>query len=331
MYSTCIHCHAPLGANDAIELCPIGRRLAFDSTRGRLWVVCARCREWNLTPIEERWEAIEDCERRFRGTRLRASTDQIGLARLKEGAELVRIGTPLQPELAAWRYGAEFKRRRTTQLAKSVAFMAPMYAVNVLWNAQLMPDVVTIAGFVIAGAAVAAQLRTRWRPRVVLSDGRVTRLETGEFLNMRLDSTGDSWALRWRAKNGSPSLSGKDGERALRSVLAKANAGGGREAEIRGALELLDQVGGGEQFLNRLAAAWPSGNVRGLSELSPDVRLALEMVLHEEAERHALDGELAALDTEWRLAEEIAAIADGLFVGAETKLSAVPRASPGSV
>ncbi|MDH3570746.1 MAG: hypothetical protein OER89_11260, partial [Gemmatimonadota bacterium] len=83
----------------------MGRRLAFDPTKGRLWVVCRKCERWNLTPLEERWEAFEECERLFRATRIRASTDNIGIAKLKEGLELVRIGEPLRPEFAAWRYG----------------------------------------------------------------------------------------------------------------------------------------------------------------------------------------------------------------------------------
>ena len=40
MYSTCIFCHASLGANESIEHFPVGHRLAFDASRGRLWVVC---------------------------------------------------------------------------------------------------------------------------------------------------------------------------------------------------------------------------------------------------------------------------------------------------
>src|SRR5919107_4289777 len=112
LYSTCIFCHAPLGANEAVEHFPVGRRLAFDAERGRLWVVCRKCERWNLSPLEERWEAIEECERRFRDTRLRVSTDNIGLARLSEGLELVRIGPALRPEMAAWRYGDQFGRRR---------------------------------------------------------------------------------------------------------------------------------------------------------------------------------------------------------------------------
>ena len=87
MYSTCIFCKRPLGTNEAIETFPVGRRLAFDPEKGRLWVVCRKCERWNLTPLEERWEAFEECERLFRDTRLRVSTDNVGLARLKEGLE----------------------------------------------------------------------------------------------------------------------------------------------------------------------------------------------------------------------------------------------------
>ena len=79
MYRTCIFCRKPLGSNEVVETFPVGRRLAFDAARGRLWVVCRKCERWNLTPLEERWEAVEDCERIFRDTHLRVSTDNIGL------------------------------------------------------------------------------------------------------------------------------------------------------------------------------------------------------------------------------------------------------------
>ena len=125
MYSTCLFCHATLGANEAVEHFPVGRRLAFDAAKGRLWVVCRKCERWNLTPVEERWEAIEECERSFRDTKLRVSTDQIGMSRLGEGLELVRIGKPLRPEFAAWRYGDQFGRRqRRTQLNYSAGYAA---------------------------------------------------------------------------------------------------------------------------------------------------------------------------------------------------------------
>jgi hypothetical protein len=105
MYTTCLFCNEDLGRNEVLPTFPIGNRLAFDSQHGRLWVICPSCHRWNLSPLDERWEAVEECERRFRGSRLRYSTDNIGLAYLQEGLALVRIGPALKPEIAAWRYG----------------------------------------------------------------------------------------------------------------------------------------------------------------------------------------------------------------------------------
>src|SRR6478672_13834849 len=116
MYATCLFCQKDLGRNETFETFPVGRRLAFDAAKGRLWVVCRHCERWNLSPLEERWEAIEQAERFYRDTRRRVATDQIGLAKLRDGTELVRIGEPLRPEFAAWRYGDQFGRRRRRQM-----------------------------------------------------------------------------------------------------------------------------------------------------------------------------------------------------------------------
>src|SRR5262245_37781527 len=132
MYSTCLFCNQPLGTNEVLERFPVGRRLAFDASKGRLWVVCRKCERWNLTPLEERWEAIEACERMFTSTRMRVSTDNIGLARLSEGLELVRIGNALRPEIASWRYGDQFGRRRRKHLLISGAAIAAVGGILVL-------------------------------------------------------------------------------------------------------------------------------------------------------------------------------------------------------
>jgi hypothetical protein len=52
----------------------------------------------------------------------------------------------------------------------------------------------------------------------------------------------------------------------------------------------------------------------GLLALQKVDRLAIEMALQEDAERRAMEGELADLERAWRQAEEIAAIADDLLV-----------------
>ena len=55
MYSTCLYCNNALGSNEVVETFPVGRRLAFDQGKGRLWVVCRKCEKWNLSPLEVRW------------------------------------------------------------------------------------------------------------------------------------------------------------------------------------------------------------------------------------------------------------------------------------
>ena len=84
MFRRCISCQADLGSNEALERFPVGRRLAFDAAKGRLWVVCSRCAQWNLSPLEERWEAIEEAEQLFRDSRKRVSTDEIGLRTIQD-------------------------------------------------------------------------------------------------------------------------------------------------------------------------------------------------------------------------------------------------------
>ena len=234
----------------------------------------------------------------------------------------MRVGAPLLPEMAAWRYGAEFKRRRSKALASKATFIAPLYAVTVLSSAAVLPEGVFALACSFGIVGVVAMTRSQWKPRVVLADGRVQRLSARDALNTRVESNGDTWALRYgsataKSYASTTRLVGVPAERALRSVLAVANRDGGGATEIRGALELLDRVGGGERFLTKLARAWPAGGASGLYGLSRDVRMALEMALHEETERRALDGELAALEAEWRIAEEVAAIADNLFGDAD--------------
>lgn len=51
-----------------------------------------------------------------------------------------------------------------------------------------------------------------------------------------------------------------------------------------------------------------------IQRLPSHSRLALEMALHEEQERRALQGELRVLEAAWKQAEEIAGISDNLLL-----------------
>lgn len=178
-----MYCRRPLGSNDVVESFPVGRRLAFDAARGRLWVVCARCERWNLTPLEERWEAVEDCERIFRDTRVRISTDNIGLARHREGLSLVRIGEPLRPEFAAWRYGDQFGRRRRRKIIYGTAAAAVVggLAAGGLAAGVLSGTLLSQAGN-IASAWANARTLVRLRP----DGGGVIKLNNRDLQGTRL-------------------------------------------------------------------------------------------------------------------------------------------------
>ena len=317
MFATCIFCHADLGKNEAIEHFPVGRRLAFDGAKGRLWVVCESCARWNLTPLEERWEAIEECERLFRDTRLRVSTDNIGLARIREGTELVRVGEPQRPEMAAWRYGEQFGRRRR--------------------NYQLI-----VGGGIVAAAGLqgglawlgAGAIGTNWGWQVVRYgyerltavtlparniDGilRVTNTMAKKS-RFYMDPETGKIALSLKHRHALHRYVGEDALKNATKVFPKINASGAKRAEVAHALSVLE--GAAALKAPNLTAAVLGTYRSAFSPKAPvgkaqaNLRLALEMSLHEDAERAALEGELAALEDRWREAEEIAAISDDLFL-----------------
>ncbi|MCR4339737.1 MAG: hypothetical protein NUW01_07615 [Gemmatimonadaceae bacterium] len=361
MYSTCLFCHRDLGRNEFVEHFQVGRRLAFDSAKGRLWVVCRRCERWNLTPLEERWEAIEECERAFSDTKLRVSTDNIGLARMREGVELVRIGAPKRPEMAAWRYGDQFGRRRRRHFVSYgipsiavAAFIAGDMALGGIFSGTGMSVYV---GQGVHRAVKARKSKTRLKAgddavpvgwdemqeaRMVTTPGssewsivipqRVALLEKGSaFLRtLQHDSTErvvTAAGVRAARVAGWPEraveFQGADATNALRKILPFVNPGGGSGSHVRDALSQLEEVPEIHSYFALAARrakhytpidwADQKGDAR-INKLPPAILLALEMAAHEEIERRAMEGELARLEDEWRDAEEIAAIADNMFV-----------------
>jgi hypothetical protein len=335
MYRTCLFCSSDLGHNEVVEHFPIGRRLAFDAAKGRLWVVCRKCERWNLTPLEERWEAIEECERAFRGTRLRVSTDQIGLARIKEGLELVRIGDPQRPEMAAWRYGDQFGRRRRRQyligggvvlLAGTVVVAGPMLgflgagAISPVWNIGNSLIHVYRAMKLISVPAPDGMLRSRLvdveRVRLGMEEGTLQ-------LSVPIVSAGGAPAPAWRFGKARETriLEGEAAVRAAGALLPLVNRRGGSAADVQRAVSIVEESESPEQLFVRAAhglkhihAAGPSRQRSALKRVPLTTRLALEMAAHEDTERRALEGELYLLEEAWQQAEEIAAIADDMFL-----------------
>ena len=339
MYSTCLFCNRSLGRNRVIETFPVGRRLAFDADRGRLWVVCRRCERWNLSPLEERWEAIEDCERLYRETRLRVSTDNIGLARVGEELELVRIGRPVRGEFAAWRYGDQFGRRRRRAIVYTTAGVG---ALGLLAAGGLAAGISLGGGYWGFSQAIQGLNNERTASRLRDAQGRQVRVQLKHLERSRFvpADTPEGWELQVRYTPGwSAGISTGPGEVMVVSgpqavamagrLMARANRRGGKKETISQAVRRIESVGHPEAYLReasreaeRLRAEKAGGSAKKrektaagtLAKLPGEIRLAVEMATQEEAERRAMEGELAMLEEAWRQAEEIAGIADNLLV-----------------
>ncbi len=317
MHRACMFCTRPLGTNEVVETFPVGRRLAFDAARGRLWVVCRRCERWNLTPLEERWEAVEACEKIFRGTRVRTSSENIGLARHPEGLELVRIGKPLRPEFAAWRYGDQFGKRRRRKIVRWTAAGAAAVAGGVMGGVVLGVAGVLGAVYAITVIPVLKDRPIRFKP----ADGRVRQMSIGHCWRTRIgpaeDETGfrvqiDSWGIKGREW-----FEGEDAQRAISVILPRMNAYGSTAATVQRAVSEIESEGHSHGFLRRVVdrpRTYGGGLDGHIHTMRKPARIALEMALHEEQERRALEGELWRLERAWEEAEEIAAIADNLLL-----------------
>ena len=257
MYTTCLFCHSDLGANHFLPTFPVGRRLAFDPRKGRLWVVCTRCGRWNLSPLEERWEAIDECERRFRGTRLRMSTDNIGMAEFRGGFELVRVGPALLPEIASWRYGTRLARlavereqqpgllvRGAQLVARATASALVGYATSI----GLSDDAVLRMRTFRRGTGVLLRASDEYGYPIVV---RYSHLGAAELIRPEKDQP---WQLKLRHDTGTAVLAESNALRVAGKMLATLNFGVASQSEVQHAISKLDDAGDPEGYFTRVAS-----------------------------------------------------------------------------
>jgi len=339
MYTTCLFCHSDLGANEVIESFPVGRRLAFDAANGRLWVICRQCERWNLTPLEERWEAIEQCERMFSSTRLKVSTDNIGLSRLREGLELVRIGRPQRPELAAWRYGDQFGRRRVRYMAYTVGGAAIVAGI-IIGGPLLGFGSVAGGGWGLwqgTNALIRAARDRVVRTRVAVPGYDKPTVIRGKDVKRIVIGAGEdgiSLRLPYHLSGGQRTEAIVHGEQAMRvagSILPAVNVKGGSKDDVKLAVVYLESTPDPVELFKQGTGfgrvAGVAGSARRRRSRRPQIDtseafidripapmlLAMEMAAHEDVERRAMEGELAILEAAWRQADEIASISDNLL------------------
>ncbi len=349
MHSTCLHCTRPLGTNEVLETLPIGRRIAFDAANGRLWVVCKHCGKWNLVPFDTRLESIDAAERLYSATVTRYSTDNIGLARVREGLELVRIGGAPRPEFAAWRYGERYRRRRRNTMLAGGAGVAIAGGIAVAGSTMLfgLVGLGTFWSYGVLDSVWRFSTRRRARCRVVSpGDGRPITLWHHQLQGATIGWDGVEPSLDLSA----PGLGARSGGAlrwtgpALRGIGRRVTGGlnflAGNRRDLEGATRLLAETKGemvpwlrqrtgvqcargGENHSWRYPGigsphwrSYQSPYLR-LGLLPARERLAIEMWMNEDIERIWLEGELKLLEREWREAERLAKIADDLVLEPE--------------
>jgi hypothetical protein len=304
-------------------------------------------------PFESRYEAIEASERLFRASRLRMSTGQIGIAKTREGTELVRIGAPLRPEMAAWRYAGNLARRRLRYALKT----APV-TIGLATIAKSSFGILTMfgtVGFTMLGVSIASGLAARYANRRTLASldvpesrinltrnlvGRI-RIEPSGPQGLRLllptipsfrigvsavgellgEDEGRIVVGRRVAKDDDDAdrlqkYVPVDGDLSavLRVIMPIINEAGAPRGLIRDATDLLARYDPDPRLiLYGSRKDWSKAKRLTLADANASRRLALEMLVHEESERRWLAGELQSLEDEWVRANEIASLADGLL------------------
>jgi hypothetical protein len=324
MFARCLSCHRSFEENESLERLRTGRRVAYDPERGRLWTLCSACRAWNLAPIEERWEALEELERltRDRG-RLLASTDHVGLIEA-EDLEVVRVGRAKLPEEAWWRYGSELLRRRRRQTVNQALEVAATVGLAVATGGAAV-------AFVGGSGGVLSELQ-RWRKfgrvawrgeaRCGGCDRPLRRIRFAGSKRLRIDAAmPEGLALVYPCKycrmagggraGAAHRIEGVSAEHVLRRVMAHRNFGGGKEKHIRQATELIDSVGSPRALIREFGQGDLNLREVGGAKKRLFRSLALEIALNDDSERRLLQLELGAIEARWREEEEIAAIIDG--------------------
>ena len=333
MYSECFVCGRSFGENGTVSRLRVGRRIVFDVERGRLWIVCRRCGQWCLTPLDERWETIEECESLFARAEARVSTKNVGLARLAD-VELIRIGTTGRDEIANWRYGPRFvrRRRRVRALGAGLALGSGAIAALGVYGATVLA-IDTGSAFVgvwlvFVGGLWLYKLRgiTRWTPVTILRlpDGTRRLLRRGDLSTMRLACENPRRTVRVQVALDDTEIAytRDDAMNLLARILPHVNWQGGSPLEISAAAREIDRVE------EKARAAWdgkhplvwerlvaPGGYTQDhLLNIDVVRRLALEMAVAEELEHRAMAGEAMGFAVEWPRHEEIAAQSDDMFL-----------------
>lgn len=225
------------------------------------------------------------------------------------------------------------RQRRAALLAVGGAVVAATGAVVIAGVAITAVSVLatTSVGFTLAqygGVAASKYLDYRENEKVVVKvsgpKGHTYRLRKRNLrmVSLEPDNGIDGWRLAMPHEWGRLDLTGINAKLVAGQVLAHLNVKGASKSAVNDAADRISAVGDTQQFIRSAIALRDKRRSKGLLMrddtfdsfgLNTSERLAVEMAMHEDAERSAMEGELAALEQAWKDAEEIGSIADKMF------------------
>src|SRR2546428_277242 len=322
MYRPCAFCNGKLDGDGGPSGLGVGRRLAFDEWKGRLWVICPKCSRWNLAPLDDRLEQIEALARAASDGRVAAATEHVALIRW-QSYDLVRVGKPRRMEFATWRYGERLRARRREQLKSvvpvTVAAVGLAVAVKVAAGGALgvsVGNVPTLARMMYPGV-IGRRRVSLVEPPICERCGSVLHLQAKHVAYARVVRQAQADVALILScptcRTEGAMLVGRDAQAALRQGLTYLALARGSRQRVEDAARLVESAGGPHRLINGVAR-------RELTLRSPggERRLAREMAVGGR-------GEVEDLERHWREAEEIAEIAAGTLSSAPLQSQRSPR------
>jgi hypothetical protein len=313
----CPFCSSPYPANEALAVMPVGRRLAFETSSDRVWLVCLKCARWALLPQAGRAEVSRDAAAAFTAARPLLSSGKVELAERADGTRLIRIGAAGREEVALWRFAGfgGFRPFWQGELRVTVG-IASLLAIPIgLMGPIALAGPIGWLGLALTAGCVAQAVRMiRAENSLVFGVAGIEKdivLGYRHVQGVRLIVDGTSACLllpETRYLNpGDRNPLRICGERMrvlLLRLFVPLSPQSYREGELRDALELGDRLGSADAQLRRAADREPViGFGRGASTVHRLERIALDIALQEAME--SSDQALAGL---WSETEALAGL-----------------------
>lgn len=335
MYTSCLRCDRSLGRNSEIRHLPIGQRVAFDGKTGRVWLICPRCDQWNLLPIEERWEILAECQDLATKAESRSKGKDIGFARTAAGLELLSLEGHNAIDIANWRYGRRLQRRQFNWRSLAIGFGAIGAIAGLATAVAGASAKLSIYAALAVGTWLLALWRRPPRPWVVVRTASVqSRVWAWQLFDVHVDVGADGRGI---VSHRGRRLRGIDAARFLSGFLSQINGPDCVDVSINAAITKVSRAekeSGRElhqerRRSSRKRGAAPSSATeprrpweiiasslgrKSLAAVDPELRVALEMATTEEAEQVDLASRAEELEESVADEKEVAAIADDLLL-----------------